>query len=535
MDTNKDVQYYTSNAGLSGFVTLAGFGVELLAHNPLVAVGGVAVAYLSWKYNGGEKVLAIKQQISQGGINAVLERRLAPKSNATLPDTENLGDIYAARGADVLAFGSNVETGLRFAPALDDLLGKGMLLAGSQGTGKSNIIGLVAQSAGRAGMPFLIIDFKGEFYPVCDVVPNGIVAGHPDAAYRFPGGYYALTSKTASDLAQILMEGPFQVVLDVPSYGGNNDEVAEIISTLLQSMMDWSRAIMRNGGEPWPCLVITDEAHNFLPERRTLSALVMQKPEASFGLLTKAYSGMANAGRSFGYTLLMATQRLPNIAKWSIGNLQTKVILAHAEKNDLDACELETGGQVDREVIKRLPQGTGIVTGFSPEPIMVRFDKQRAKHVSVTPKTERLRQQFAGAAAPSLSQMLAERTAYSHSQTTMRDTIKTSIPSTPRLPDLPMKECVNELVAPYRGHSQDVNIQDSVNDIREDIHEEDGPKYTPGEAAEVVKAYATLVKTAQPTTRSNMIAWMNKNVGSHWNTGAKSYRKFQAICEDMNF
>src|SRR5690242_19296736 len=103
---------------------------------------------------------------------------------------------------------------------------------------------------------------------------------------------------------------------------------------------------------------------------------------------------MGNAGRSFGYTLIMATQRLPNIAKWSIANLQNKVILAHAEKNDLDSCEEETGGLVKRDVIKGLKQGTGVVIGFTGEPVIVQFDKQLARHVSVTPKVAHLKQQF---------------------------------------------------------------------------------------------------------------------------------------------
>jgi hypothetical protein len=120
--------------------------------------------------------------------------------------------------------------------------------------------------------------------------------------------------------------------VDVPSYNGDGDEVAQAIAALLHGLMDWSFKLRRGGKEPWPCLVVTDEAHNFLPERQRLSGLAMKRPAESFGALTSAYARMANTGRSFGYTLVMATLRLPNIAKWSIANLQVKVVLAHTKK-----------------------------------------------------------------------------------------------------------------------------------------------------------------------------------------------------------
>jgi len=419
MEQHKDIKLLASNAGLSGLTALTGLGIEAASHNPLFLLGGGLMAYACWKFELGEKLIDFRNRLVEqapDGEQALqqIERKLAKSVAQTETPATQIALPIEFDGVDgALQLGTVEQTGQRFDPAMDDVLGKGMLLAGSQGTGKSNIIGLVAQSAGaigQMGMPLLIIDFKGEFFTICDVVPNGIVVGHPDAADQFPGRYFGLTRENAAELATLLMESPLQVVLDIPSYNGDNDEVAAVISLLLHGLMDWSRGMKRQGLEPWPCLVITDEAHNFLPESQKLSALVMQNPKESFGMMTAAYSRMANTGRSFGYTLLMATQRLPNIAKWSIANLQCKVILAHAEKNDLNACETETGGMVDREEIKRLKQGTGIVIGFTKDPVVVHFDKQQARHVSVTPKTNRLQEQFKDAAKPRLSRALAAHT-----------------------------------------------------------------------------------------------------------------------------
>ncbi len=331
---------------------------------------------------------------------------------------------------------------------------------GSQGTGKSNIVGLLMQCAGRIGkigMPSLVIDYKGEFSTLLDILPNSVIAGHISFAQETGRRFFALTTMNAGELAQIIMEGPAQVILDTTTWNGNNDEVAQVIAALLHALMDWSRAMRRAGKEPWPCLVVTDEAHNFLPQKQSLSALAMERPKESFGALTSAYSRMANTGRSYGYTLVMATQRLPNIAKWAIANLQIKIVLAHAEKNDLDACEEETGGQVDREVIKGLSQGTGIVIGFTKEPVIVRFDRQKAQHVSNTPKIKDVRAQFENAPRPRLSRVLAahtplpEQTAYQQPSETL--------PSSPT----PLRPAQERDEMPSDGrHARNVTVVDAL-------------------------------------------------------------------------
>ena len=293
----------------------------------------------------------------------------------------------------VLHLGYNVETHERFTPHINQFLGRGALIAGSQGTGKSNLIGLLATSCGECSMPLVVIDYKGEFYPLCETLPNGIRAGHPSMREDVDGGFFGLTVESASELAALVMETPFQVIIDIPSYHGNNDSMARALAAFLHALMDYAVKVRRSGTEPWPCVVVTDEAHHFVPQMQNLSGLAMRNPKESFGTLMSAYSRMANTGRSFGYTLVMATQRLPNIAKWSIANLHNKFILAHAEKNDLDACVAETGGLIDREDIKHLPIGTGIVLGFTKEPCRVQFDAQ-PHHVSTTPGIERIAEQF---------------------------------------------------------------------------------------------------------------------------------------------
>ncbi len=272
---------------------------------------------------------------------------------------------------------------------INGLLGAGALIAGCQGAGKSNLLGLLSHGASKCGVGVLIIDYKGEFYPVLDVVDIGVRAGHPNLAAEAGERYYVLTPSTALDFADMFLtfsDQGFVAVIDVPSYGGEVNLLAETLALVLNSLMDWSQR--QKPADRLPCLIITDEAHNFVPEQPSRSGLRMAK--AQFDGLQSAYTRILNAGRSYGFTAVMATQRLTNIAKWSISNLQVKVIMRHTEKNDLDRCEEEAGEVADRATVKAMPKGSGIVIGLSPDPQIVAFKKQPAEHISVTPQIERV-------------------------------------------------------------------------------------------------------------------------------------------------
>lgn len=294
---------------------------------------------------------------------------------------------------------------------INGLLGAGALIAGCQGAGKSNLLGLLSHGASKCGVGVLIVDYKGEFYPVLDVVDIGVRAGHPNLAAEAGERYYVLTPSTAPDFADMFLtfsDQGFVAVIDVPSYGGEVNLLAETLALVLNSLMDWSQR--QKPADRLPCLVITDEAHNFVPEQPSRSGLRMAK--AQFDGLQSAYTRILNAGRSYGFTAVMATQRLTNIAKWSISNLQVKVIMRHTEKNDLDRCEEEAGEVADRATVKQMPKGSGIVIGLPPDPQIVAFKKQPAEHISVTPQIERVHERRGREMVkPRFSRVLAENRA----------------------------------------------------------------------------------------------------------------------------
>ena len=182
------------------------------------------------------------------------------------------------------------------------------------------------------------------------------------------------------------MAGKHQAIVDLQSYGGNLTEAAKIITAVLNSFLAWAKA--QGEDNCLPCLMMLDEAQMFLPQNPQLSTLSAE----TINTLQAAFFQMCNMGRSLGYTMCFFTQSIANLQKWAIRNCQRKVVGIHVEKNDLDRCEEEVDEDVaTREQIKTMPEGVGVVIGFTPTQQLVKFDKRVSRHVSNTPSVARLR------------------------------------------------------------------------------------------------------------------------------------------------
>lgn len=274
----------------------------------------------------------------------------------------------------------------RFDPHMDDLLGNGLIVAGVQGMGKSNIAALVQESASRCEMPSVMFDLKGEYHTIVDVAPNAIRAGHESLKGSL-AGYFALTENNADEFAHLVMTGKHQAIIDLPSYGEDLNVCAKVIAAVLNAFMKWSMGL--SDASRIPCLMMLDEAQVFLPQNPQLSPLSTETINA----LQAAFWSMCNMGRSLGYTVCFFTQSIANIQKWAIKNCQCKVVGRHVEKNDLGRCVEEIDADLlTREQIKTLPKGVGVAINFTPSQVLVKFDKRVSRDVSNTPKVARLRQ-----------------------------------------------------------------------------------------------------------------------------------------------
>ncbi|GHO94804.1 hypothetical protein KSF_048520 [Reticulibacter mediterranei] len=288
-----------------------------------------------------------------------------------------------------LKWGESVRFGRRFDPQFNSVFGRGLLITGTQGAGKTNLIGSTILSAARNNVPCLLVDVKDEYYPLREKHQTIISCGHPDYADEAGTPYYSVTPENAEEFAHDLMEYGAQAIFNVQSYADAN-EMAETLALILPALIDWSRGLDNEEERP-PCLIVTDEAHNLVPEQPALSALPISKP--NFQHLKTAYSMIANMGRSYGYTLVMATQRLANISKASIANLNIQIIMKQDLDKDIERCEDYIGKELCKQ-LRDLPTGQGFVRGLSKNPMLVQFDKQEARHVSKTPNLERAQKRY---------------------------------------------------------------------------------------------------------------------------------------------
>lgn len=301
---------------------------------------------------------------------------LAPASTRPFP-------LYPVN--ETLRLGRLVTGDMRFDPHMNDLLGQGLIVAGVQGMGKSNIAALVLESASRCDMPAVMFDLKREFHTLVEVAPNAIRAGHE--SLRGTPGYFVLSEQNTDEFATLVMTNKHQAIIDLQSYGEDLVPACKIMAALLRSLMKWSIALPENA--QIPCLTMLDEAQVFLPQNQQLSVLNKETIDD----LQRAWYNICNMGRSFGFTVCFFTQSIANLQKWAIKNCQCKVIGRHVEKNDLDRCCEDVNIDVaTRQDLMKMAKGTAVVSGFTFDQQLVKFDARVSRHVSNTPKIERLRQ-----------------------------------------------------------------------------------------------------------------------------------------------
>jgi hypothetical protein len=354
-----------------------------------------------------ERKLAQQTQVKQSIDDDVTEK--VPVVGQAVPSSTVTPVFPIYPDDETLHLGTVIETNQRFDPSIDKLLGYGAIFAGSQGSGKSNTVGIIAEHAGKCYMSEIIFDMKSEYYTILDVVPNGMRVGPSESSAKMGNRFYALTltrpekgwteeqkqqaiDDLTNDTAQFasdVMEQGYQAVFDIPAYLENGydwNDIARIVTGIINGLMKWSIA-RTNANDRLPCLVSFDEAHIFFPQQVEMKQLFNQEVLSKLNVAT---FNIVNMGRSYGYTMIFSTQRIANIAKWTIGNSQIKVIMRHSVDVDLERCVEEIGkGYIDTKGVSTLKQGTGFVLGFTSDPMLVKFDKRQSRHDSNTPDIKR--------------------------------------------------------------------------------------------------------------------------------------------------
>jgi len=406
---------------LAGSALAVGGVVDLFAHGglPGFAMAGLA-AYIAWRHSGdvSEAVrkrylsLDTKTQASLAGFtnwargNSVYmedipEIEIEPLPTITnesisqgqeVQDTGSIFPVYPEN--ERLDLGCVLATGQAFAPHFNALFGKGIIASAVQGSGKSQLLGRLIEQSAKCGVPMVVCDHKGEYAPVTELpFVRGLRAGSAELRERVGEcQYFELTVKNADVFVASVMEGRYQAIIDLPSYGDSWLERATIVAEVGQALMRYAAKQRKMGVMLLPCLVALDEAQLYLPQNVNLLPPEAKKNTEILDSLNNAYFSLVSNGRSNGYTVVFATQSLTYIAKWAIKSCQIKIFGRHVEKNDLDMCGETISPKIaTRMEIETFAPGVGVVFGFTPIALVVKFDLRLSRDDSETPGLERLR------------------------------------------------------------------------------------------------------------------------------------------------
>jgi len=293
---------------------------------------------------------------------------------------------------ETLQLGQVLATSQRFDPHINALFGKGLIASAVQGSGKSQLIGRIIEQAAKCGVPVVVFDHKGEYAPICDLpFVHGLRAGSEKLTARVPSAYNLMVDNADSFVA-LVMHQHHQAIVHLPSYGDGWVDRAAIVAEVGQALMRHANHCREHSIELIPCLVLLDEAQLYIPQNKNLLPPEAQKNAEVLDNLSNAYFALVSNGRSNGYTVGFATQSLTYVAKWAIKSCQVRIFGRHAEKNDLDMVESIINPNVaTREDMEALAPGQAVVFGFTPQPMIVQFDRRLSRDNSETPGIERLR------------------------------------------------------------------------------------------------------------------------------------------------
>jgi hypothetical protein len=250
---------------------------------------------------------------------------------------------------------------------VNDIIGQQLAAFGMPGFGKTNAAVLTCEQIGAYYVPMAVFDKEGDWLSVAGVLPRGVIA----------------TKSNCPSGRDILNQG-LQVIYDLSTWD-SLASAAEMIVSVVNELMAWASA--RPSHERIPCLIVLDEAHTWLPEKRGVSL-----PKEVYGKLFDTFQLVGSTGRKRGLTPFYMCPKISELNKGVLypglmyffrATLHTDV----ARYLDYIHSNMYTP-QGLREVIASLPKGKAIVKLPSGGNTSVKFNKRESEHVSHTPTVQ---------------------------------------------------------------------------------------------------------------------------------------------------
>ncbi len=223
---------------------------------------------------------------------------------------------------------------------------------GQSGSGKSYLVGVIAEELSKNGLPYVIIDTEGEYYSLKNAF-DVIWVGGAGADLQLDADYGRLFEKS--------MEAGVPVIFDVSEELDKAGRVESMLSALY-ALGEKARS---------PYLVIIEEADKFAPQ-------VMHKE------FTKVEE-ISVRGRKRGIGLLVATQRPANINKNVLAQCSYGFVGKLTIENDIRSVNVLFD---DKKVLAMLPSlktGEFISFGLGGN-LRFKVKERGVKHGGATPQ-----------------------------------------------------------------------------------------------------------------------------------------------------
>jgi uncharacterized protein len=230
------------------------------------------------------------------------------------------------------------------------LTGRGCII-GQSGSGKSFLVGVIAEELCKSNLPFCIIDTEGEYSSLKSMF-NVIVVGGNNKDIDLDTDY--------SKLFDMSIANDLPVVLDV----SDSVDKTEAVSKAIGALYDLENKIRR------PYLVLIEEADKFAPQTASKKANILEE--------------ISVRGRKRGIGLLIATQRPANISKNVLSQCSYGFIGKLTIENDLNSIRILFRDRDTLVNITKLTVGEFVTFGLDRTE-KFRVKPRLVKHMGTTP------------------------------------------------------------------------------------------------------------------------------------------------------
>jgi hypothetical protein len=232
------------------------------------------------------------------------------------------------------------------------MTGRGCII-GQSGSGKSFLMGLVAEQLIALGLPFCIIDTEGEYLSLKNASSRVAIAGGPDADMPL--------SVDPSRLFRASISESMSLVIDVSDVV----DKADTVYRFLNALYTLEESVRK------PYLVLIEEADKFAPQ------IVHQK--------INMVEELSVRGRKRGIGLLIATQRPSSISKNVLSQCSYGFIGKLTIENDLNAISQLFSGRSALDEIVNLATGEFMPFGLGQKKPF-RVSHRSSLHMGSTPQ-----------------------------------------------------------------------------------------------------------------------------------------------------